>query len=212
MRQVVRDCGMMVAAVLLLGGSLSPLLAAAEVGKAAPDFELKDIYGKVYKLADFRGKVVVLEWANQDCPIWRGKIQEMNESFKKLVAKDARPNAPIQEKAATGVVWLCIDSTNYMTAVRNMMYFAVNGIAKPVLMDNDGTAGRAYGARTTPHCFVIDQKGTLVYDGAFDNNRARGDGAGPVDYVAAAVEAVLAGKPVSTPRTSPYGCSVKYKD
>ena len=183
----------------------------AEIGKPAPDFKLKDIYGKTYTLSEFRGRIVVLEWMNQDCPIWRGKARELNATYKKLVVKKAKPNRPVKENVSTGVVWLCIDSTHYMTPERNRLFFAVNGISKPVLMDNDGKVGHAYGARTTPHCFVIDAKGTLVYDGAFDNERSRGRDDKPVNYVEAAVKAVLAGKPVAAPRTNPYGCSVKYK-
>ncbi len=185
----------------------SPVVAGERptIGKPAPGFELKDVYGRTYKLSDFRGRVVVLEWVNQDCPIWRGKANELRDTYKKLVATKAVESKPVKEGAATGLVWLCIDSTHYMPPARNHAFFVVNGIAKPVLMDNDGKVGRAYDARTTPHCFVIDQKGVLAYDGAFDD-RSSG-----TNYVLAAVQAVLAGRPVATARTNPYGCSVKYK-
>jgi len=194
---------------LAMCGALSTVHAAPQIGKPAPDFALKDIYGKLYKLSEFKGKVVVLEWINQDCPIWRGKAAQLNETYKKLLAPKSRPGVPVK-KLRSDVVWLCIDSTHYMTGERNRAFFVLNGIAKPVLMDPDGKVGKAYDARTTPHMFVIDKNGILVYDGACDNARSRKKGAELVDYVAQAVEAVLAGKPVPTPKTNPYGCSVKY--
>jgi peroxiredoxin len=199
------------AAILAVGGGLCLAGDKAALGKPAPDFELKDVLGRTYKLSEFKGSVVVLEWINQDCPVWRGKLKFLNETYGAVVAGKAKPEAPVTEGATAKVVWLCIDSTNYMTPGRNHAYAAVNGIAKPILMDAAGTVGRTYDARTTPHCFVIDPQGTVVYDGAPDNSQSARSGSAPVNYIALAVESALAGKPVATARTNPYGCSVKYK-
>ncbi len=164
------------------------------VDKAAPDFTLKDVYGKEYKLSDYRGKVVVLEWANKDCPIWRDKLDELNDTYKKFVDK--------------GVIWLNIDSSHYAKAEDNRVYAVKNDVTKPMLADPDGKVGKTYSARTTPHMFIVDKDGKVVYDGAIDN---RGEGDEHVNYVAKALDALLAGKKIETPKTNPYGCSVKYK-
>lgn len=164
------------------------------VGAAAPDFALKDVYGKEYKLSDFRGRVVVLEWANKDCPVWHKLLKELNDTYKQYVDKD--------------VVWLNIDSTHYAKADDNRVYAVKNDVTKPMLSDADGKVGKAYDARTTPHMFIVDKAGKIVYDGAIDN-KAQGDE--HVNYVAKALDELLAGKPIEIPRTNPYGCSVKYK-
>lgn len=161
----------------------------AEVGKPAPDFELKDLTDKTLKLADYRDKIIVLEWWNQDCPVTRKYIPTM----KKLAAEHAEKN----------VVWLGIDSTHYQTRAKNQKFVEKHSIGYPILLDTDGKVGRKYGAKTTPHMFVIN-KGTLVYTGAIDN---RGDR----NYVAEALEAILAGREVPLAKTQPFGCSVKYK-
>jgi peroxiredoxin len=162
----------------------------AEVSKPAPDFELKDLAGKTHKLSDYQDKIVVLEWWNQDCPVSRKYIPTM----KKLAAKYA-------EK---GVVWLGIDSTHYQTQAKNQQFVEKQAISYPILLDTDGKVGRQYGAKTTPHMFVINQ-GTLAYTGAIDN---RGDR----NYVDEALEAILAGRAVPLAKTQPFGCSVTYKE
>ena len=160
-----------------------------QIGKPAPDFELKGIDGKTYKLADYKDKVVVLEWFNQDCPVSRSYTSKMKE----LAAKYGE----------SGVVWLAIDSTHYQTAQKDAEYHKKHEMPYPILMDSDGRVGHLYGAKTTPHMFVID-KGKLVYMGAIDDRYER-------NYVADALTAVRAGKEVPLAETKPFGCSVKYK-
>jgi peroxiredoxin len=162
----------------------------AEIGKPAPDFELTAVGGGKYKLSDYKDKVVVLEWWNQDCPFSR----RYTPTMKALAARYA-------EK---GVVWLAIDSTNYQTAEQDREYQKKHELPYPILMDFDGKVGRRYDARTTPHMFVINRR-LLVYSGAIDNRDSR-------NYVAEALDAVLAGKDVPLKTTQPFGCSVKYKE
>jgi peroxiredoxin len=175
--------------------------AAPKVGDAAPDFELKGVDGKTYRLADYKDKIVVLEWMNQDCP-FSNYAQGAGPRIKALSEK-------YKEK---GVVWLAIDSTHYQTAEKDAAYAKENKIPHPVLMDSDGKVGRAYGARTTPHVFVLN-KGKLAYSGALDNNprheKNKPDYRG---YVDEALGALLAGKEVPLASTESWGCSVKYKD
>lgn len=163
----------------------------AELGNPAPGFELKDVFGKPFKLSDFKGHVVVLEWINFQCPVSHGKHDDktMQDVYKKFADK--------------GVVWLAIDSTAGRKPEENRVYAAKQGLAYPILHDPDGKVGRTYGAATTPHMYVIDAKGTLVYNGAIDDK-------GSTNHVAEAVGATLAGKKPSTMKTAPYGCSVKY--
>lgn len=168
--------------------------AKSMAGKKAPGFTLKDLHGKSYSLKDYKGKIVVLEWANKDCPVWRGRLKALNDTYKKYVDK--------------GVVWLNIDSTHNAKTEPSHVFMVKNDVTKPVLSDPDGKVGRAYDARTTPHMFIIDKTGNIAYDGAADN---QGKGTDFVDYVAQALDELTAGKSVSTPATNPYGCSVKYK-
>lgn len=187
------------ALMLALAGSLAyTQTPAAEksgtpavVGAPAPDFSLKDAYGKEFRLADFKGKVVVLEWINRNCPVSRGAHDKkvMQDTYKKYAAK--------------GVVWLAIDTTAGSEPEKNRVYAAEKGLAYPILHDPDGQTGRAYRAKTTPHMFVLDKAGKLAYHGAIDDRK-------DTNYVAAALEEVLSGKPVSTSKTEPYGCAVKY--
>ena len=164
----------------------------AKIGKPAPDFTLRDCYGKTFNLSDYKGKTVVLEWVNQYCPVSKGKHRA--RTMQKTFAKYARD----------GVVWLGIDSTSTLDVEKNRIYAAEMGLAFPLLNDPDGKVGRTYGARTTPHMFVIDKSGNLVYNGAIDDQGKR-------NYVAEAIEAVVAGSTVAKAKTRPYGCSVKYK-
>jgi len=163
----------------------------AEVGAPAPGFSLPDTYGKTFTLAEFKGKTVVLEWLNQKCPVSRGKH------------KDKTMQTTYAKYADKGVVWLGIDSSHYLKAESNRVYAAQKHLNYPILNDPDGKVGWAYGAKTTPHMFVIDKEGKLIYDGAIDDK-------GKTNYVAAALDSLLAGKPVAKPKTQPYGCSVKY--
>jgi peroxiredoxin len=181
-------------------------LAAAVVGQPAPDFTLADLDGKPVNLADYKGRTVVLEWHNFHCP---------------FVQKHYRSNnmQSLQKKYGTEVVWLAVNSTNRQAS--DYMEPAAIGTelkrfdAKPAryLMDDPGTVGRAYGAKTTPHMYVIDPAGKLAYAGAIDDKRSTNpdDVKGARNYVAAALDEMKAGKPVSTPSTAPYGCSVHYR-
>jgi len=178
----------------------------ADIGKLAPDFTLNDLDGHAVHLADLRGKTVVLEWFNPDCP-FVGRSHTKG-SLKGLAAKHM----------GQGIVWLGIDSAapgkqGYEPdAIRR----AVDrfGLTHPILRDPSGEVGRAYGATNTPHMFVVDKSGILAYGGAIDNSPdAEGESAPGgvlVNYVDAALEDLAAGRPVRTSRTHAYGCSVKY--
>jgi len=163
----------------------------AQVGRPAPDFVLPDAYGKKFTLSEFRGKIVVLEWINRRCPVSHGKHTDrtMQRTYAKYASK--------------GVVWLAIDSSHDCDPEKNRAYAAEQMLSYPILHDPKGTVGRLYGARTTPHMYVVDTKGMLVYAGAIDDRKDR-------NYVADALDALLAGKRVEPAETKPYGCSVKY--
>jgi len=162
----------------------------------APAFTLEDHTGKKVSLSDFAGKIVVLEWVNPDCPVSRSFYT--NGTMKSLATK----------YAPKGVVWLAINTTHYFTSEKNREWVEKNGLPYPILNDQPGDVGRAYGAKTTPDMRVIDKSGRIAYSGAIDNKARKKDDL--VNYVAAALDELLAGKKVSTPRTRPYGCSVKY--
>jgi peroxiredoxin len=181
-------------------GFAAPAFAAdtAEVGKPAPSFKLKDEAGKEHSLEQYKGKVVVLEWTNPECPFVQRHYQ-----------------ADTMEKTQKGfdskkVVWLTVDSSAHHTAETAAAAKKAEGIANPVLLDTSGEVGKSYGAKTTPHMYVIDEKGVLRYAGAIDDD-ARGKNEKPTNYVKTAVDALLSGKPVPTATSTPYGCSVKYK-
>lgn len=173
---------------------------AAKIGEAAPAFELTDLDGKTVKLADFKGKVLVLEWFNPGCPIvqMHYKADTMNKTIAKF--KDQK------------VAWVRINSgaPGKQGAGKDVNLQARKDwhITTPILLDEPGKVGRLYGAKTTPHCFVINADGVLVYSGAIDNGNP--GKVGDVNYVEQAVTAALAGETVKTPETKPYGCPVKY--
>jgi len=180
--------------------------ASAPVGKPAPNFSLPDLDGHAVSLADFKGKVVVLEWFNPQCPFVRA-------AHTKGSLVDAAKRAQ-----ARGVVWLAINSggpgKQGHGVEANRKGIEQFGLGHPVLLDEDGRVGRSYGAQRTPHVFVIDEAGTLVYAGAVDS-APDGEGEVPdggvlVRYVDQAIEELAQKKPVSVPSTKPYGCSVKY--
>lgn len=176
--------------------------ATAEVGKKAPDFTLVDIDGKTHSLSDYAGKVVILEWFNPDCPFVK-KHHQMHKSM-----HDTYHAAKEQ-----GAVWLAINSAAPGKQGAGLEYNQEArknyGIEYPLLLDESGTVGKAYGALTTPHMFVIAADGTLVYQGAIDDSPTT-DKLGETNYVLGALEAIKAGKAVGTANTKPYGCSVKY--
>jgi peroxiredoxin len=181
--------------------------AKAQVaGEAAPDFTLTDADGKSVHLADFRGKLVVLEWTNPECPFVRKHYDSRNmQGLQK-------------ESSAKDVVWLTINSTRrshyeYKTpAEMSAWMHARDGAPRAVLVDADSATARAYAARTTPHMFVIDPAGRIVYAGAIDDRRSTRaeDASAAHNYVRAALSEVQAGRPVSLASTTPYGCSIKY--
>jgi hypothetical protein len=180
---------------------------AAEVGKPAPAFTLTDSKGQTHSLSDFRGKVVVLEWINHGCPF--------------VVKHYASGNmqALQQQAADDGVVWLSVCSSapgtqgHYSAADWNKVNAEKGSKAAAVLIDEDGKVGRAYDAKVTPHMYVINAEGVLVYNGAIDSIRSanQADIARSENYVTAALASVKAGRPVATATSQPYGCSVKYK-
>lgn len=171
-----------------------------DVGDTAPQFTLADSAGNEVSLADFKGKVVVLEWVNPDCPFVKRHYKE-----------GSMKNLSTAYDESMGVVWLTINSTNYMDSSDNAAFVQKEGITWPVLVDQDGTVGHAYGAATTPHMFIIGKDGTVVYDGAIDDDpRGNMEAGARTNYVSDALNDLAAGKAVSTPETKPYGCSVKY--
>ena len=181
-----------------------PASTVAEVGKPAPDFSLKDLDGKPYTLAQFRGKTVVLEWFNPNCPF-------VTRNHKQGPLKDMA--AKVQQQ---GVVWLSINSNGPgkegYGVDNNKAGMAAFHMVNPILLDSAGKVGHAYGARTTPHMFVIDPQGMVIYRGAIDNAQdgTPDQGAPFVNYVDKALGDLSAKRPVATPDTKSYGCSVKY--
>jgi peroxiredoxin len=184
----------------------APVRAAAVVGQPAPAFRAPDLTGKPVSLADFKGKTVVLEWHNFGCPFVQKHYRSGNMQA-------------LQKKYGAEVVWLSINSTHsghpdYQTPEALAKELARFG-ATPTrfLMDESGTVGLAYGAKVTPHMYVIDPAGKLVYNGAIDDKRS----ANPEDVktsrnlLAAALDELRAGKPVSNAVNVPYGCTIKYK-
>ena len=192
------------AATLAFGAPAA--LAAATVGQPAPAFSAVDTSGKTVSLADFKGRHVVLEWVNPGCPYVRRHYDSANMQGTQ------------KQATAKGVVWLAVNSTaeeatDYLAPAALAQWMkAQDAAATATLMDADGRIGRAYGARTTPHMYIVDPAGTLVYAGAIDDRpRASLDEtAGATNHVKAALAESLAGKPVSTANTRAYGCSVKY--
>lgn len=178
--------------------------APPAVGDAAPAFTLKCLSGMDHSLADFKGKIVVLEWTNPGCPVVQ---RHYKDGLMQAAQKAAR------EKQ---VVWLAVNSTNPEHAnyrrpeELKKTYAEWQAAYAAQLMDTDGATGTAYGAKTTPHIFVIDAHGKIAYNGAIDDDTS-GKNPERMNYALAAVDALLAGKPVAMATTKPYGCSVKYK-
>lgn len=193
--------GLLAAAVVSAGAA-----HAVEPGDTAPDFKLTSVKGEEVSLADQKGKVVVLEWLNHDCPYVKkhygsGNMQKLQETY-----------------TGKGVVWLTIQSgqegrENFPAAeVLAERSEKAGSKATAVLRDPGGTVGKAYGAKTTPHMYVIDKEGKIAYMGGIDDKPDTKPESipGAKNYVVAAVDAVLAGEEVETKKAAPYGCSVKY--
>jgi peroxiredoxin len=202
--------GAAVAAVAALGGTLllggNEAVASVENGAAAPAFSVQDANGQTRTLAEFRGRTVVLEWTNDGCPYVRkhydaGNMQSLQ-----------------REATADGVVWLQVISSapgeqGYLDGAGARARVQTDSAApRATLLDPSGVMGRAYGARTTPHMYIIDAQGVLRYQGAIDDRPSARPASleGATNYVRAALADLAAGRAVQTAQTTPYGCSVKY--
>lgn len=176
---------------------------AAESGtdKIAPDFTLTNYDDKPISLSDYKGKIVVLKWFNYECPF----VQHHYEKAKTMIELANQYNDK-------NVVWLVINSTGHLTTEKNKEFVKKYKIGYPILDDRSGKMGRAYGARTTPHMFIIDTKGGIAYAGAIDNSPPGRKKEGVINYVDKALAELTTGKVVSIPNTEPDGCSVKYAD
>ena len=190
----------------VLATLIGTVFAAPQTGQPAPEFTLTDSNGKSHKLSDFKGKFVVLEWLNHECPFvvkhyGSGNMQKLQKEY---TGKD--------------VVWLSIVSSapskqgHMSTEETNKTKEEKGSAATAVLIDENGTVGRLYEAKVTPHLFVVDPEGTLIYMGAIDDKKSvdAADIAGAKNYVKQALDEAMAGKPVSEPTTTAYGCPVKY--
>lgn len=192
--------------ILLLLSLSSFALAEVKPNTTAPDFKLNDMNGKEHKLSDFKGKWVVMEWFNKDCPFVKKHYGSNNMQNLQKIYTDK------------GVVWLTI----YSSAKGNQGYEeakdalttqkSLKGNQSFLLADHSGTVGKLYGAQTTPHMFVISPESKVVYTGAIDDNNSPDPQvlAKSKNYVAAALEAGMNNKPVAIAHAKPYGCSVKY--
>ena len=180
--------------------------AAATVGQPAPEVSLPDTTGATRSLSAYKGKFVVLEWVNFECPFvgkhyGSGHMQKLQKDY-----------------TGKGVVWLSVNSSRagsqgyYASDKVNALIKEKGAAPTAYLLDTAGTVGRAYGARTTPHMFIVDPKGTLIYAGGIDDTPStdQADIATAKNFVSKALDEALAGKPVSTASSQPYGCSVKY--
>jgi peroxiredoxin len=184
------------------GAPAAPAAAAVSVGEAAPAFSLKDLDGNTVSLADHKGKVVVLEWINPNCPVSDRHAKE--QTMVDLVARHG------------DVVWLAINSTSddhgdFVPPAEHKEWAAERGIEYTILYDETGKVGKQYDARTTPHMYIVDEAGKLAYNGAIDDDPpGRKDKGERSNYVQAGLTAHAGGQAISPATTRPYGCSVKY--
>jgi peroxiredoxin len=183
-------------ALLVLGLSL-PLAAEVANGQPAPDFTLKDAAGNEHKLSSYKGKTVVLEWTNEECPFVQHHYNDTDTMIKLA-------------KSHPDVVWLAIDSSANRTPAMLTAWIEKEKIPYPVLSDQDGSVGKLYEAKTTPHLFIISPEGNVVYQGAIDND-PRGRKKTKQNFVEKALTELEGGKPVTEAKTKPYGCSIKYQ-
>jgi AhpC/TSA family len=202
---LVRSCSLFAVAAI---AALAPraAVAALAIGQAAPDFSLTDNSGHVRKLSEFRGKTVVLEWTNPECPIVRKHYLS--------------GNMPSLQKSATanGVVWLSINSGHAggegdFDQAHVTQWLTSTGASPTAYMrDQDGTVGHLYGAKATPHMFIVSADGTLVYQGAIDSipSADPADIAQATNYVKAALDDIRAGRPIAVATSRAYGCAVHY--
>lgn len=198
---------LLVALIALVTTIVAQASVSPAVGSAAPDFSVTDANGKTHSLSEYKGKYVVLEWFNAGCPFVRKHYESGN--MQKLQ----------QEFTGKNVAWLTIDSSapgeqgslTAEEAAKTMAAWKMHSTA--LLLDAHGKVAKAYGAKNTPHMFVINPEGQLVYEGAIDNKPStdQADIATASNYVKAALDESMTGKPVSTPASRPYGCSIKYE-
>ncbi len=203
MKNIFKSALFAALALVLWAGSVR---AALQPGQAAPDFSFIDLQGQSHRLSEYRGKTVVLEWVNPECPFVRKHYES--------------GNMPATQRAAIadGVVWISINSGAageqgaYDISQTQAWLKKVNAAPTEYIRDGNGKIGRLYAAKTTPHLFIITKDGTLVYEGAIDSIRSadRADIARATNYVNAALAAIKSGRPVEKSATQPYGCSVKY--
>ena len=187
--------------------TLAVAVQALEIGKPAPDFTATDINGKTVKLGDYKGKIVVIESYNSDCPFCNNQY------------KTGAMQALQRDLAAKGVVWLLVNSVNpknfsHRTPEQARAEMTAEKMAETAwIVDSSGAVGHLYDMKTTPDMYVINKDGVLVYEGAIDNQPDPfHDPSKAQNYVSAAIDALLAGKSVTVSETKPYGCSVKYAD
>ena len=200
---MLRRALLAVPAVLLAPGAQ----AAPAVGQPAPAFTLKDAEGRSVQLSDFRGKYVVLEWTNPGCPYVRKHYDSGNMA------------ATQQDALGLGAVWLSVNSTekasgDWLEPAKLVAWQKDRKVqSTATLLDEEGTVGHAYGARTTPHMYIVDPHGRLVYAGGIDSiaSSSKDDIARAVNYVKQGLAEATAGKPISAATTRAYGCSIKYK-
>jgi peroxiredoxin len=192
------------AAILL--ATASAAFTAPQIGSPAPDISATDTHGKTQTLSQYKGKFVVLEWTNPDCPFVHKQYD--SGTMQKLQ----------KEYTAKGVVWLSINSSaagnqgSYAPEKWNEIVKQRGAAPTAVLLDPNGKIGREYEAKTTPHIFIVNPDGKLIYEGAIDSIRSPDPADIPkaTNYVRATLDEAMAGKPVTTPVTQPYGCGVKY--
>jgi hypothetical protein len=205
LQQKMKAClkTLLCAAIVVSGWSGQAVHGAVASGKPAPEFTFTTVDGTTAKLSDFRGKIVVLEWLNPGCPFVVRHYRSGNMPSTQALA------------SANGAVWLQINSTAMgdLDAVKSADWQKKNGvIATAYIRDQSGKLGRLYAAQTTPHLFVISKEGTLVYQGAIDDqpSATQSNTMSAHNYVKAALASLKAGKPVEKATTEPYGCGVKY--
>jgi hypothetical protein len=202
MEEIMKRVLSSLAVAILLAG----LSYAQKVGEPAPEFKSIDSNGQVHQLSEYRGRYVVLEWHNNGCPYTRKHYESGN--MQRLQ----------KEWTSRGVIWFTVISSapgqqGYVTAPEENEYLKrMDAAPTAALLDPQGQVGRLYAAKTTPHMFVINPGGVLIYDGAIDSKATtdQSDIATATNYVSQALEESMAGKAVSTPTSRPYGCSVKY--
>ena len=190
---------LVLAGVFLIGCERGEPARELSGGKQAPGFTLNNYDGEQVSLSGYKGRIVVLEWFNYDCP------------FVKYHYEKAKTMTSLADKyKGEDVVWIAINSTNYAGAESNKAFAEKHQLSYAILDDSSGKVGRAYDAKTTPHIFVINKEGMIVYSGAIDDSPMGGKGEAAVNYVDKVLSELIGDKEVSISNTKPYGCSVKY--